>query len=100
MHELTLRAPEALVESLVEEWSNCTAQKAFEKLSSADVMCTNLSDKEVQLPKILELDQRVAALALAFSVQREPSPDTPKAAQWGDSSERTLGIRRSATTRF
>ena len=93
-------APEALVESLVEEWSNCTAQKAFEKLSSADVMCTNLSDKEVQLPKILELDQRVAALALAFSVQREPSPDTPKAAQWGDSSERTLGIRRSATTRF
>ena len=93
-------APEALVESLVEEWSNCTAQKAFEKLSSADVMCTNLSDKEVQLPKILELDQRVAALALAFSVQREPSPDTPKAAQWDDGSERTLGIRRSATARF
>ena len=56
-------APEALQSSLIEEWSGCTAQKAYEKLSSADVHVTNLSDKEAMLPKILELDGRVSEVA-------------------------------------
>lgn len=75
-------APEALIESLVEEWSNCTAAKAFEKLSSADIAVTNQSDKDIQLPKILELDQRTAALALQMGLEREPSPEVPPTTTW------------------
>jgi len=65
-------APEALIESLVEEWSNCTAAKAFEKLSSADVAVTNQSDKDTQLPKIIELDERTVRTRGA--VETPPSP--------------------------
>jgi len=89
-------APEGLIESLVEEWSDCTARKAFEKLSSADVMCTNLSDKEVQLPKILELDQRVADVALAIGLEREPSPDIRAVGQTWDEASEPL-VERSQT---
>lgn len=70
-------APEALIESLVEEWSNCTAAKAFEKLSSADVAVTNQSDKDTQLPKIIELDERTAAMAIQMGIERVLSPDEP-----------------------
>jgi len=70
-------APEALIESLVEEWSNCTAAKAFEKLSSADVAVTNQSDKDTQLPKIIELDERTAAMAVQMGIERVLSPDEP-----------------------
>ena len=36
-----------------------TAQKAYETLSSPDVTVTNAKDKEMQLPKILKLDENV-----------------------------------------
>lgn len=61
-------APEALVESLVEEWSGCTAQRAFEKLSAPDVYVTNQSDKDLQLPKILELDGHVSVVAQRLGI--------------------------------
>jgi len=79
-------APEALIESLVEEWADCTAQQAYEKLRSADVQVTNQADKDVQLPKILELDQRVTGIANDIGLHREPSPEPRPAAyasqQW------------------
>jgi len=74
-------APEALIESLLQEWSDCTAQKALDKLSSADVRVTNQADKDVQLSKILELDRRVADVAYSIGICREPSPEKP-AARW------------------
>lgn len=61
-------APEALIESLVEEWSGCTAQRAFEKLSAPDVHVTNQSDKDLQLPKIVELDSRVSVAAQRLGI--------------------------------
>lgn len=79
-------SPEALADSLVEEWAHCTALKAHQKLSSADVQVTNQSDKDIQLPKILELDQRVADVAIAIGLYREPSPDTP-ICQWPEPTE-------------
>ena len=36
-----------------------TAEAARQKLSRADVAVTNQSDKEVQLPKLLEMDEKV-----------------------------------------
>ena len=68
-------APEALIESLVEEWSRCSARQAFDKLSSADVCVTNQSDKDVMLPKLLELNERVAAFATKVGITRGPSPN-------------------------
>ena len=61
-------APEALIESLVEEWSGCTAQRAFDKLSAPDVHVTNQSDKDLQLPKIIELDSRVSVTAQRLGI--------------------------------
>jgi len=78
-------APEALIESLIEEWSDCTAAKAYQKLSAPDVRATNQSDKDVQLPKILLLDKRVAAVALRKGIDRTPSPckfGQQRAASW------------------
>jgi len=42
-----------------EEWHLCSARTAYEKLSSPDVTVTNMSDKEMQLPKILAMNQMV-----------------------------------------
>ena len=52
-------APENLKQALAEEWSKVTASQAHAKLASADVMVTNMSDKETQLPKIEVLDRIV-----------------------------------------
>jgi hypothetical protein len=90
-------APEALVESLIEEWSNCTARKAYEKLSSADVRVTNQADKDVQLAKILELDSSVAAVASRKGIHREPSPDPVQATGAETSWEREPTIERRRT---
>ena len=56
-------APEQLQASLVEEWSKCNAKLAYDKLGKPDVHVTNESDKELQLRKVLELDEKVQALA-------------------------------------
>jgi hypothetical protein len=53
------RAPPRERETLVEMWGHVTAQKAYETLSSPDVTVTNAKDKEMQLPKILKLDESV-----------------------------------------
>ena len=90
-------APEALVESLVEEWSNCTAEKAFEKLSSADIAVTNQSDKDVQLPKILELDARTAAVAVQIGIERLPSPQTLPSSMWGEAEMAVPYVERRNT---
>jgi len=55
-------APEKLADALIEEWGHIDASGAFSKLSSADVTVTNLSDKECQLPKIMQLDDNVRRL--------------------------------------
>ena len=66
-------APEALQESLIEEWSDCTAECAYEKLSGDDVAVTNASDKEAVLPKILELGGRVSEAATRLGVVHSPA---------------------------
>lgn len=58
-------APDGLRNALVEEWSLVTAAEAYAKLSSADVTVTNLSDKEIQLPKIAALDETVRTTVAA-----------------------------------
>ena len=52
-------APLKLRDSLWQEWARCDARTAFEKLSQPDVVVTNQSDKDMQLPKILLLDEQV-----------------------------------------
>ena len=52
-------APPRERETLAEMWGHVTAQKAYETLSSPDVTVTNAKDKEMQLPKILKLDENV-----------------------------------------
>ena len=51
-------ASEKLKDALIDEWgtSDCTAIKAYDKLSKPDVTVTNTRDKWAQLPKIMELD--------------------------------------------
>ena len=44
---------------LREMWQEATADQAYETLSSADVMVTNQSDKEIQLTKLKPLNQQV-----------------------------------------
>lgn len=56
-------APVGLAASLIEEWSTCTALVAHAKLSQPDVLVTNQSDKELQLPKVLELDRKVRSVS-------------------------------------
>lgn len=51
--------PPSLQLALREEWDSCSARMTYEKLSSPDVTVTNQSDKEMQLPKILAMDQTV-----------------------------------------
>ena len=52
---------EALLErQLFKMWGNMTAEGAYSVLSKPDVVVTNQSDKEAQLPKILALDRMVS----------------------------------------
>ena len=45
---------------LVHAWASKTPQQAFEFLSKPDVDVTNKSDKDMQLPKLLDLSLRGA----------------------------------------
>ena len=56
-----------LIEALVDEWANVDSRKAAEILSSRDVHVTNQGDKELQLPKIHSLSDRVAECLTAES---------------------------------
>jgi len=89
-------APEALVSSLIEEWSDCTAEKAYEKLSSADVRVTNQSDKDDQLPKILALDGRVSAVAQRLRICPPASPGVMKSRRMRPSREPTRELAEEA----
>ena len=49
-------APKVLTTALIEEWADCNALEAHDKLRQPDVEVTNKKDKRTQLPKILKLD--------------------------------------------
>ena len=49
-------APPIMAQALVDEWGRKTATQAHGVLKQPDVKVTNQSDKEVQLPKLLALD--------------------------------------------
>lgn len=53
--------PNVIIDAIADEWGSpeCTAATACAKLASPDVEVTNQSDKDVLLPKILGLDERV-----------------------------------------
>ena len=52
-------APAAMAQQLVDMWGAMTAEGAYTILSQPDVVVTNQSDKDAQLPKIRKLDQQV-----------------------------------------
>jgi len=79
-----------------EEWSDCTAEKAYEKLSSADVRVTNQSDKDDQLPKILALDGRVSAVAQRLGICPPASPGVMKSRRMRPSREPTRELAEEA----
>ena len=62
--------------SLKREWSNCTVERAYEVLKGPDVEVTNKKDKDLQLPKLLELNRRVKRL---FETLEKASPIAPLA---------------------
>ena len=72
--ELVHGANEELGQSLLSTWANKTPEEAHEHLSKPDVLVTNESDKEKQLPKILALNQTVRACLKSvkwFELQNE-----------------------------
>ena len=57
-----LNGNSSLAESLVMMWGQRNPKQAHETLGKEDVTVTNQSDKDNQLPKILELDARVRSV--------------------------------------
>jgi len=53
-------APASQEQQLARMWAGMTAKSAHAVLSQPDVVVTNQSDKDTQLPKLLQLDQMVA----------------------------------------
>ena len=49
-------APAAFEDALTAEWSTKTADEAYDVLKQPDVKVTNQKDKDMQLPKLLALD--------------------------------------------
>ena len=49
-------APASLATVLVDEWGQKTAAEAHDVLKQPDVKVTNQSDKDMQLPKLLALN--------------------------------------------
>ena len=50
-------APRSIVQVLIDEWGVKTAREAYDVLKGQDVKVTNQSDKDVQLPKLLALEE-------------------------------------------
>ena len=55
-------------ESLTSMWAERTPQEAYELLAEPDVTVTNQSDKEIQLVKLLQLDEEVREAMRATSM--------------------------------
>ena len=51
-----------MAEGLTAMWAKRTPKEAHELLAKPDVMVTNQKDKEMQLPKILALNEEVRSL--------------------------------------
>ena len=56
------------VQVLMDMWANCTAADAHAKLSGDDVTVTNLGDKEMQLKKILSMNELVKEIMAQLQV--------------------------------
>lgn len=85
-------APPKLRGTLRQEWAGCTPAQAYDKLASSDVSVTNMSDKEVQLPKILALETQVRALGLTRSWDHQRD-STPSSAPLDDDDDATMALR-------
>lgn len=62
-------------DGLITMWSNQTPREAFEHLSLPDVFVTNAKDKEVQLPKILQLSEEVKQFLSGKAAPQEDSKE-------------------------
>ena len=71
--------PQSQQDVLREEWDSCSARSTYEKLSEPDVDVTNKSDKEMQLPKILAMDQMV----IDIMAKRGAPPSSPTSSAAG-----------------
>ena len=63
VHELQPGA----AKTLVGMWGNVNAQQAYKMLASPDVVVTNAKDKQMQLPKMLKLDEDVRSAMVRAS---------------------------------
>ena len=52
---------QSFADELYAMWGNKTAREAHDVLAKPDVVVTNASDKEEQLPKLLRMDELVCA---------------------------------------
>lgn len=64
-------------EGLFAMWAQRTPAEAHAILASPDVSVTNQSDKEVQLPKLMTLDELVRKAFIARDGTNRPSPQQP-----------------------
>ena len=64
-------APSTLVSALQEEWAKCSVPTACTKLQSPDVAATNLKDKEILIPRIVEFADEVRRNVIEIAIRRE-----------------------------
>ena len=75
-----------MVESLLAMWSHREPEEAYNLLKDDDVTVTNQSDKEMQLPKILKLNEEVSQ-SMASTRQRRPTLERATAFENDDEDE-------------
>jgi len=63
-------APKSLADALREEWRECGASAAAQKLQGPDFFVTNKGDKDVQISKLVQLEEQVRRYAQQHGVQR------------------------------
>ena len=83
---------------LLEMWMEASADEAHETLSSPDVTVTNQSDKDMQLPKLKQLDELVRETFAQMS--REANAKRAEAARLEEEAqalvEKAKGLREEA----
>ena len=57
---------------LRDDWRDCNAKQAAEKLRGVDFVVTNQSDKDVQIPKLGQLNEQVRRYVRQNDVQQRP----------------------------
>lgn len=81
-----------LSETLVDMWAGKSAQEAHDILAQPDVLVTNQSDKERQLPKILKLNQTTQQIIVAHTKRESALQELVRAMAAKDGSALTAAV--------